>query len=155
MLEDVEVPEGMNKEVLEHLMFPRNYGKLDNANGVGVATDEKTGEYVIMYLLVKDEQIKDLRFATNGCQDTVVVGSMFSDMIKEQSLAYAQKAIQKLYQKLGNAMTEKQRVCADMVFTAFIAAIKNYENLLNGKQEEAHILKMKESCEIEEGTNDE
>ena len=155
MLENVEVPEGMNKEVLEHLMFPRNYGKLDNANGVGVATDEKTGEYVIMYLLVKDEQIKDLRFATNGCQDTVVVGSMFSDMIKEQSLTYAQKAIQKLYQKLGNAMTEKQRVCADMVFTAFIAAIKNYENLLNGKQEEAHILKMKESCEIEEGTNDE
>jgi len=37
-----------------------------------------------------------------------------------------------------------------MVFTAFIAALKNYENLQNGKEEEAHILKMKESCEVEE-----
>ena len=155
MLEDVEVPERMNKEVLEHLMFPRNYGKLDDANGIGIATDEKTGEYVIIYLHIESEKIDDLRFATNGCQDTVVVGSMFSDMIKKQSLSYAQKAIRKLYEKLGNAMTEKQRVCADMVFTAFIAAVKNYENLLNGKKEEAHVLKMKESCEIEEEAHDE
>ena len=26
----------------------------------------------------------------------------------------------------------------------------NYENLQNGKEEEAHILKMAESCEVEE-----
>ena len=150
MLEGVEVPEGMNKEVLEHLMMPRNYGKLENPSCIGIGLDEKTNEYVIMYLLLKDETIEDIRFATNGCQDTVVVGSMFTDMIKTQTVEFAQRAIQKLYEKLGSKMTAKQRVCADMVFTAFIAALKNYENLQNGKKEEAHILKMKESCEVEE-----
>jgi nitrogen fixation NifU-like protein len=156
MFEGVEVPEGMNVEVLEHLMNPHNYGKLDDANGIGVAVDEKTGEYTIMYLKIDDAlNIADVRYATNGCQDTVVVGSMFSDMIKEQNTDYAQKAIQKLYEKLGSNMTEKQRVCADMVFTSFIAALKNFENLKNGKTEEAHILKMKESCETQEGEENE
>ncbi|SFV55479.1 Iron-sulfur cluster assembly scaffold protein IscU [hydrothermal vent metagenome] len=150
MFENVEVPEGMNKEVLEHLMYPHNYGKLDDANGIGVAIDEKTGEYVILYLKLNDKQIVDVRFATNGCQDTVVVGSMFTDMIKEQDASYAQKAVEKIYQKLGDTMSDKQRVCADMVFTSLVAALKNYENLQNGKTEEAHILKMKESCETEE-----
>ena len=37
MFEDVKMPEGMNPETLEHLMDPKNYGKLDDANGVGVA----------------------------------------------------------------------------------------------------------------------
>ena len=150
MLEGVELPEGMNVEVLEHLMNPQNYGKLENANGVGVAVDEKTGEYTIIYLFIDQTIIKDIRFATNGCQDTVVVGSMFTQMIKDQDTDYAQKAIKKLYEKLGNKMTAKQQICADMVFTSFLAALKNYENLLNGKTEEAHILKMKESCDTGE-----
>ena len=150
MFENVEVPEGMNKEVLEHLMYPHNYGKLDDANAVGVAIDEQSGEYVILYLKLKAKEITDLRFATNGCQDTVVVGSMFTDMIKNQNADYAQKAVEKIYEKLGDTMTNKQQVCADMVFTSLVAALKNYENLQNGKTEEAHILKMKESCETEE-----
>ena len=150
MLEGVEVPEGLNVEVLEHLMNPHNYGKLEEPSAVGVGVDEKTGEYVILYLRLDDTTIEDIRFATNGCQDTVVVGSMFSDMIKTQDVEYAQKAIAKLYEKLGANMSAKQRICADMVFTAFMAALKNYENLLNGKTEEAHIMKMKESCDTGE-----
>ncbi len=151
MLEGVELPEGMNAEVLEHLMDPHNYGKLDDANAIGVAVDDKTGEYVIMYLrLDENNTIEDVRFATNGCQDTVVVGSMFTDMIKGQDTDFAQKAIQKLYEKLGGQMSAKQQICADMVLTAFIAAMKNRQNLLEGKEEEAHILKMKESCDTGE-----
>ena len=153
IFDGVEMPEGLSPEILEHLMYPHNYGKLDDANGIGVAMDEKTGEYVILYLKIADDTIKDIRFATNGCQDTVVVGSIFTDMVKGQKTSYAQKAVEKVYQKLGSNMSEKQQICADMVFTSLIAALKNYENLQSGKEEEAHILKMKQSCETEETTN--
>lgn len=147
MFEDVKMPEGINPETLEHLMDPKNYGKLDDANGVGVALDEKTKEYVIFYTKLDNETITDVRFATNGCQDTVVIGSMYTEMIKNNTLEYANKAIQKINEKLGQ-MTAQQKVCADIVFTAFIASIKNYENVLNGAKEELHVLKMKESCEV-------
>jgi nitrogen fixation NifU-like protein len=147
MFENVKMPEGMSAEALEHLMYPKNYGKLDDANGIGVALDEKTKEYVIFYIKLDAEIIKEVTFATNGCQDTVVIGSMFTEMIKNNDVEYAQKAIQKMHEKLGE-LTPQQKVCADIVFTSFIAALKNYENIQNGADEELHLLKMKESCEV-------
>lgn len=145
-LKDVKLPEGMNAETLSHLMEPRNYGKLDEPSCVGVALDEKTKEYVIFYTLLDGDIIKDAKYATNGCQDTVVIGSMFTDMIIGNDLDYANTAIQKMNEKLG-AMTPQQKVCADIVFSSFIASMKNFENLQNGKDEELHVLKMKDSCD--------
>ncbi len=147
MFEDVKMPEGMSAEALEHLMYPKNYGKLEDADGIGVALDEKTKEYVIFYTKLDNDIIKDVKFATNGCQDTVVIGSMFTEMIKNNDTEYAQKAIAKMHDKLGK-LTPQQQVCADIVFTAFIASLKNFENKLGGLDEELHLLKMKESCEV-------
>lgn len=148
ILKDVKLPKEVNKETLEHLMDPQNYGKLDEANCIGVGLDEKTKEYVVFYTLLDAELIKDVKFATNGCQDTVVIGSMFTQMIKGNDLDYANGAIQKMNKKLGT-MTAQQKACSDIVFTAFIASMKNFENLQNGSEEELHILKMKDSCEAE------
>ncbi len=136
----------LNDETLENLMEPKNYGKLENPSGVGVALDEKTKEYVIFYTLLDGDIITDVSYATNGCQDTVVIGSMYSDMIKNNNLEYANDAIQRITEKLGE-LTKEQKVCSDIVFTAFIASIKNCENRANGADEELHMLKMKESCE--------
>jgi len=146
MFENVQVPEGLNTETLEHLMNPKNYGKLDDANGVGVALDEKTKEYVIFYTLFNDEHIKNAKFATNGCQDTVVIGSMFSEMIIGNDIKYADGAISKMNEKLGT-LSPQQQICADIVFSAFIASHQNHENVKNGADEELHLFKMKESCE--------
>ncbi len=146
MFENVKTPEGINPQTLEHLMNPKNYGKLDDANGVGVALDESTKEYVVFYTFFDADTVKNAKFATNGCQDTVVIGSMFSEMIIGNTLAYANGAIDKMHEKLGT-LSKQQQVCADIVFSAFIASHKNYENVQNGKDEELHVLKMKESCE--------
>ena len=146
MFENTKMPEGMDPQTLEHLMNPKNYGKLENASGVGVALDEKTKEYVIFYIILDDVIIKDVKFATNGCQDTVVIGSMFTDMIMNNDLDYANGAIKKMNDKLGD-MSAQQQVCADIVFSAFMASLKNYENIKNGADEELHLFKMKESCE--------
>lgn len=148
MFENTKMPEGMSAETLEHLVNPKNYGKLENPSCVGVAVDEKTGEYVIFYTQLDGETITDAKFATNGCQDTVVIGSMFTQMIINNVVEYAKGAIKKMNEKLG-VMTAQQQVCADIVFTSFIASMINYENITNGKIEEMHVLKMKESCEGE------
>jgi nitrogen fixation protein NifU and related proteins len=146
MFKNVNVPEGVNTETLEHLMNPKNYGKLDDANGVGVALDEKTKEYVIFYTLFDADTIQNAKFATNGCQDTVVIGSMFSEMIIGNDIEYANGAISKMHEKLGT-LSPQQQICADIVFSSFIASLKNYENVKNGADEELHLLKMKDSCE--------
>jgi len=145
-LKDVKLPEGMNAETLSHLMEPRNYGKLEDANGVGVALDEKTKEYVIFYTLFDGNMIKKAMYATNGCQDTVVIGSMFTDMITNNDINYANDAIRRMNEKLGE-MSDQQQVCADLVFRSYKASMQNFENVKNGAKEELHLYKMTESCE--------
>lgn len=149
MLEDVKVPEGINKDVLEHIMHPKNYGKLDNPSGVGVALDEKTNEYVVFYLLLENETLKELRFATNGCQDTVVVGSMFSEMLENNTIEYANSAIEKMRVRLGK-LTSQQEVCANIVLTAFLAATINVRHRAEGITEEMHLIKTQQSCETDQ-----
>ena len=139
--------EELNQEIIEHLMHPKNYGKLDEPSGVGVGHDEKTGEYVVFYIKIEDENIQDVSYATNGCQDTVVLGSMFTEMIKGDSIENGKNAVEKMDQKLSGA-TAQQQVCAEMVLTSFIASLINRENRLKGESEEMHVIKMKESCEI-------
>ncbi len=154
-MEEIEVPEGMNPEVIKHLMNPQNYGKLDDADGIGVAHDEKSGEFAIFYVKTDREAINDVRFATNGCQDTVVVGSMFTEMIKGETIEYGKEAIVMLEQRLGR-LTARQKICAEMVFNAFIASLINVQNLARGEKEEMHVIKSNESCDTEEmGSNDE
>lgn len=151
-MDDIELPEGMNPEVLKHIMYPQNYGKLKDPDGTGVAMDEKTGEFVIFTLKLAKDGIEDLNFATNGCQDTVVVGSMFTEMVKGESVEYAKGAIAKIEQKLG-VLSPQQKICADMVFNGFIAALINVANLAQGEKEEMHVIKSEESCELPEGEN--
>jgi len=139
--------EELNEEIIEHLMHPKNYGKLDEPSGVGVGHDEKTGEYVIFYLKIESENIQEVSFATNGCQDTVVLGSMFSEMVKGDTIENGKDAVEKMDQRLSG-MTAQQQVCAEMVLTSFIAALVNRENRLKNASEEMHVIKMKESCEI-------
>ena len=148
-MDEIQVPEGVNPEVLNHLMYPKNYGKMENPSCVGVALDEKTNEYVIFYSLLEGNVLKDVKYATNGCQDTVVVGSMFTDMVKGETTEYAHGAISKMAEKLG-VMTKQQQICAEMVLNSFVASMMNLENLAKGEEEDMHVLKMKESCETKE-----
>ena len=154
-MEEIEVPQGMNPEVIKHLMNPHNYGKLDGADGIGVAHDEKSGEFVIFYINTDREMITDVTFATNGCQDTVVVGSMFTEMIKGKAIEYGKNAIVRIEQKLG-VLTTQQKICAEMVFNGFIASLINVQNLARGEKEEMHVIKSSESCDTgESGSSDE
>ncbi len=153
-MEAIELPEGMNPDVIKHIMYPQNYGKLAAPDGTGVAMDENTGEYVIFTVALSPDAIRDINFATNGCQDTVVVGSMFTEMVKGESVEYAKGAIAKIEEKLG-ALSPQQKICADMVFNAFVASLINVANLAQGHEEEMHVIKSEESCDMPQGERNE
>ena len=66
MFEDVILPEGLNRETLEHLMNPKNYGKIEDADCIGVGIDNATNSYVIMYIKSDETHILDVMFGTNA-----------------------------------------------------------------------------------------
>lgn len=137
--------QSLNQEIIEHLMHPKNYGPLEHPSGIGVGHSEKSGEFVIFYLQCDAQSVKKVGYATNGCQDTVVLGSMFTEMIKGESLEYAAAAAEKLREKVAEGPL-KQQACAHMVLSAFDAAQINQNNRLNGNEEEMFVIETDMEC---------
>ncbi len=134
-------------EILDHMMSPRNYGKIDNASGVGMGVDPQTNEFALIYLDIdSDESIKDIKFSCNACQDTIIAGSMFTEMIKEETLRYGKETAALMAQKIKSA-PPKQQACSGMVIKAFDAAALHVEEKKAGSIEEMKKLELDTSCE--------
>ena len=139
----------ISNEVLDHMMYPRNYGKLEEAQGIGMGVDKKTGEFVIVYINIINDNVNTIQFGANACQDTIVAGSLFTEMVKGDSLKNAIKASQLMDKKLEEA-PKKQQACSRLILRAFDAAVINRENRLKGQKEDMYKIDTKDSCEIKE-----
>lgn len=147
-LNEHQVQEVTN-EILEHMMSPKNYGQMDNPTCTGMGIDMKTGEFAIVYLLLDDESvISDIKFGCNACQDTVIAGSLFSEMIKGMNLVYAKDASNRLEIKLQDAPS-KQKACSMMILKAFEASLLHKRSKDEGGVEDMCSLPLEDSCEGE------
>jgi len=136
----------ISAEVLEHMMHPKNYGVMEDNDGIGMGVDQKTGEFAMVYIKLNDEILENITFGCNACQDTVVAGSLFTEMVKGDTLDNSVKALILMEEKLIDA-PKKQKACSSMLLQAFRAAIINKENRVNGMEEEMFTIDMVDSCE--------
>ena len=159
--------EELSAEIGKHFMQPENYGKLEDADYVGVGIDNTTNSYVIMYLKLSDTHIKDVMFGSNATQDVNTLGSIFTDMIKGEEIVEALKVtlgleqdLQKAYddlpepkvdltkpegEQVEHVSTEYQD-SANMVLTAFRAALRHKERLAGGIEEDQYEMNIVKSC---------
>ncbi len=146
--------QNVTAEILEHMMAPKNYGQMENPTCTGMGVDTKTGEFALIYLqLSNEDMISDIKYGCNACQDTVIAGSLFTEMIKGMDLIYASEAAKRLEIKLADA-PEKQRACSMMVIKAFEASLLHKINKEAGGTEDMCSLELKESCEGMESFNE-
>jgi nitrogen fixation NifU-like protein len=157
----------LEAEIGRHLMQPENYGKLEDATCVGVGIDHATKSYVIMYIKRDEHTILDVMFGTNGTQDTTTLGSLFTEMIKGDTIDGAieitsnlEKDLQESYAaipapKVDTTKPEGEQVehisteyqdSANMVLTAFRAAIRHYERKQSGIEEEQFEMSIVKTC---------
>ena len=148
-MEQTEGGTALTEEIIEHMMHPKNYGKLENPSGVGVGYDDQSGEYVMMYLATDGDDIAQIAYATNGCQDTVILGSVFTEMVKESSLDEARATATMLESKIA-AEPAKQQACSELVLSAFAAALLNREHRNEGNDQEFHKIKIGHTCDTVE-----
>ena len=137
----------VNAEVLEHMMNPKNYGEIKDASGVGMGIDPATNEFAIIYLKIdKQNNIKDVKFGCQACQDTVIAGSLFTEMVKGATLTYGIEASKRLALKIKDA-PPKQQACSSMIIKGFEAAVLHKQSKENGGTEDMVKLELNLSCE--------
>ncbi len=116
-----------SEKVLEHFKNPRNVGTLDGANvASGRVGNPTCGDIMEMYIEVKDDIIKDIRFQTFGCGSAVATSSMTTEMVKGLSLDQALKVTRKDVAQELDGLPPIKMHCSNLAADALHEAIRNY-----------------------------
>ena len=142
---DEEKIKELKDEYIDHMMNPRNYGKIATPDAFGIGKNPFNNELVNMHLKVKDNIIEDVKFECIGCMSTVVTGSIFTDMIIGETLEEAEDVATEFIKNLENAPIE-QRACGEMVAKAFLASYENYKHRTSGSDEESFTMEISSDC---------
>ena len=158
----------LDAEIGRHLMQPENYGKIEDADCVGVGIDNATNSYVIIYIKRDDTHILDVKFGTNAAgQDVTTLGSLLTEMIKGEEISSVLEVVEGLEADLAEAYLnieapkidtskpEGQQVeristehqdSANMVLTSFRAAMRHYERKAEGIKEDQFDMNIAKTC---------
>ncbi len=141
--------EALKDEYIDHMMNPRNYGKIEDADAVGIGKNPHNNEMVEMYLKLDGDVIKEIKFMAIGCMSTIVTGSIFTDMLVGETIQEGESVAEEFMANLVNA-PEEQRACGEMVAKAFLAALVNLDHRRSGKDEDAYTLIISGDCVTDE-----
>jgi nitrogen fixation NifU-like protein len=162
-----EIDEDLKSEIGKHMLQPENYGKLDDADAIGIGVEQSTRAYVFIYIKRDEKTILDIKFHTNGTEDAITLGSLFTNMIKGDEISNILATVLKLEQdvqesyinlptpKVDTSKPEGEQVekistehldSANMVLTAFRAAMRHYERKLEGIEENLFEMNIAKTC---------
>jgi len=114
-----------SKKVLKHFKNPHNQGVIKNADAVGKVGNPTCGDVMKIYIKVKDNKIKDIKFETLGCAAAIAVSSALTDMVKGKTIDEALKVTKdEIVKDLGGLPPVKVH-CSMLGVEALHEAIKN------------------------------
>ena len=119
-----------SEKVIDHFENPRNIGSLDkndSAVGTGLVGAPACGDVMRLQLkITKNGTIEDAKFKTFGCGSAIASSSLITEMVKGQTMDYAQS--------ISNAdIAEELSLppvkihCSVLAEDAIKAAIKDYK----------------------------
>jgi len=114
--------------LVEHMMNPKNYGKLEEPDATGMGKNPQNGEKVAIYLQVEkqdDPLITDISFQAIGCTTTIVAGSIVTSEARDIHFSRAEELVSTTLGMLENQSPE-DAACTEMVALALKAALDTY-----------------------------
>ncbi len=139
----------IDSELIAHMQNPHNYGRIENADSIGIGKNPQNGEEVIVYInAVKkdnDFMIEDIAFEAIACMTTVVAGSIITNEAKGVSFEMARDLIATTLGLLENVPPE-EAACSEIVALALQAAIDGFLETLKSGKKQTLIYKIKQSC---------
>jgi len=111
--------------LMDHFNSPRNSGRMDNPDLVGIAGTPGNGPYFVLYLRLAGSSIVESRFQTHGCGVSIACGSMLTELIADRT---ASECLELTAERLGEALDGVPATkihCPAMAIAALKAALKD------------------------------
>ena len=135
-------------KVMDHFTNPRNVGKIDDAQNVGIGEvgNAKCGDIMKIYLKIEDGIIVDVKFNTFGCGSAIASSSMATELIKGAKLEDALELTNKAVVEALDGLPAHKIHCSVLAEEAVKAAIKDYYDK-NGIEYDADKFAQTHDCE--------
>lgn len=116
---------------IDHFMCPRNVGSLPDADSEGSCGDPSCGDYLTIYIKVKDNLIKEISFLVFGCAAAIATSSVTTELVKGKPLEEAIQLTDTDIVKALGGLPENKLHCSVLGATALKNAIENYSKKTN------------------------
>ena len=113
-------------KVMEHFRNPRNMGEIKDADGVGTVGNPICGDLMTIYITVKNNRIKDIKFKTFGCAAAIATSSMITELAKGKTLDEASKITRDNVANELDGLPPIKMHCSNLAADALREAIKDY-----------------------------
>jgi len=88
--------------ILDHNRHPRNFGRLDSADGHAEGHNPLCGDRLSLSVRMNGERIEDIRFEGRGCAISTASASLMTEAVKGRDRA----AVRELFDKVHSLLTQ-------------------------------------------------
>lgn len=115
-----------SEKVMEHFQNPRNVGEIKNPSGIGEVGNAKCGDIMKIYLEIKNDIVKDVKFKTYGCGSAIASSSMATELIKGKTIEEAWRLSNKAVAEALDGLPPVKMHCSVLAEEAIHKAINDY-----------------------------
>ena len=115
-----------NATVMEHVLRPRNVGRLADADGIGTVENETCGDMVEISIRVRDGAIDAAQFRVFGCGAAIASSSLTTELVHGWPLERAAALMPAEVVAALGGLPERKVGCSVLAPAALARAIADY-----------------------------
>jgi len=116
----------INPKILDHFLNPRNIGEIANADGYARIGDPTCGDFIKLWLRIKNETIVDFKYKVFGCWGAISTTSVVSELAIGKSITEATKITDDEVISVLDGIPENKQHCSLLGVQGLRAAIADY-----------------------------
>ena len=116
-----------NETLIDHFTNPRNTGEIENPDAMAVAGDPNCGDYIRVYIKVRDERIFDFKFLIIGCPAAIATSSIATELAIGKTLDEALKLTDDDVIHAAGGIPARKAHCSLLATRGLHEAILNYQ----------------------------
>ena len=114
-----------SETVVQHALFPRNPGSMENPDGHARITGP-CGDTLEIFIRVLDGKISEAKFLTDGCATSIAAASMAVEMATGKKVEDARRISKEDILEALEDLPEESRHCALLASNTLRAAVSDY-----------------------------
>ena len=128
-----------SRQVVDHLVRPRNTGEITGASGRGESGDASCGDVACFTVGISGNVLEQVRYKVYGCAACIAAGSALAEMVEGKHLLDAARVSRTdLEDALGGALPAGKGHALTLVLDALHKAFEGHWNRKAGEMLDAH-----------------